>query len=237
MNKKGTLYLLPTPIGDKINLELIRDYELIIRKIGLFVVEEIRTIRRFLVSINCKDLIDASEFIIWNEHSERSEISKIIDALNSGLNVGIMSEAGMPCIADPGEEIVAAAHRNKIKVVPVVGSSSIILALAASGLNGEAFVYHGYLPVDSSKRKQALLEISTDIEKTSRTHIFIEAPYRNDKMIESIVSTSASQQVLCVAVSLQTDDEIIKVQTVEKWKSFEGSFHKRPAIFLIGKEI
>lgn len=230
----GKLYLIPTPIGDDIDKELPLINKEILKKIDVFIVEEIRTARRFLVANDCKYLIEQSIFHEFNEHSDKINIQDFLLPALNGKNIGLMSEAGLPCIADPGEEIVLEAHRMNIEVIPLVGASSIFLALMASGLNGEAFTFHGYLPIEPSNRNKFLTTICNDIQKTKHTHIFIETPYRNIKMLEAITSSCKDEILCCVAYNLFTSKQTITTKPIKDWKKSKPDINKVPAIFLLG---
>ncbi len=237
MNKPiGKLYLIPTPIGENPDHELPAFNREVLTKINVFIVEEIRTARRFLVANQCKHLIDECEFFEFNEHSNRQNIPDFLKPAIQGKNIGLMSEAGLPCIADPGEEIVLEAQRMNIQVVPLVGPSSIFLALMASGLNGESFIFHGYLPIEPYSRNKFLSSISMDAIKTKASHIFIETPYRNAKMFEAILSSCKEDVLLCIAINIMTRKQSIITKTVADWKKTKIDFNKIPAIFIIGSE-
>lgn len=230
----GKLYLIPTPIGNSAKKE-IPDYNIeILKSISIFIVEEIRTARRFLVANNCKDLIETSIFHIYNEHSNKQSFAELLMPIYKGENIGILSEAGLPCIADPGEEIVLEAHLMNIQIVPLVGPSSVFLALMASGLNGESFKFHGYLPIEKNEKERRISNISSDILKTKTSHIFIEAPYRNDKMLESILKSCHNDIHLCIAANIMNDNQYIKTKSIRDWKKTKVELHKIPTIFIIG---
>ncbi len=237
MNKpNGKLFLIPTPIGDNIQSELPTTNNEILQKIEVFIVEELRTARRFLVANNCKHLIDECVFHEFNEHSDHQNISEILQLALNGKNIGLMSEAGLPCIADPGEEIVLEAHRMNIPVIPLVGPSSIFMALMASGLNGEKFIFHGYLPVEPSNRNKFVTSIAQDAIKNKTSQIFIETPYRNHKMFDAILSNCKEEVMLCIAYNLMTSKQSIMTKKITDWKKTKIDFNKIPAIFIIGSE-
>lgn len=235
-NTFGKLFLIPTIIGENSHAELPTYNQDVLNKIDVFIVEEIRTARRFLVANNCKHLIDKCIFHEFNEHSENHNISQILLPALDGKNIGLMSEAGLPCIADPGEDIVLEAHRMNITVVPLVGPSSIFLALMASGLNGEKFIFHGYLPVEPLSRDKFLISISNDAVKNKTSQIFIETPYRNQKMFEAILSKCKDDIFLCIAYNLMTSKQSITTKRISDWKKSKIDFNKIPAIFIIGSE-
>lgn len=232
----GKLFLIPTPIGEDIDKELPLINKEILKKIDVFIVEEIRTARRFLVANDCKYLIEQSIFHEFNEHSDHTNIHDFLIPALAGKNIGLMSEAGLPCIADPGEEIVLEAHRMNIEVIPLVGASSIFLALMASGLNGESFMFHGYLPVEQASRNKMLSSITIDIVKSKTTHIFIETPYRNVKMLEAITSSCKDEILCCIAYNIFTSKQTITTKPIKDWKKSKPDINKVPAIFLLGRE-
>ncbi|MCX6233848.1 MAG: SAM-dependent methyltransferase [Bacteroidetes bacterium] len=232
----GKLYLLPSAIGDSdIDLVIpVRNREIMLQ-LSEFVVEEERTARRFLRRIGYMRDFETVRFYIYNEHSEEGDIRPVIDSLLSGNDIGLLSEAGAPCVADPGAGIVREAHLSGIRVVPLTGPSSIILALMASGFNGQNFVFHGYLPVNKNERLRSLKELEKKVYKDSQTQIFIEAPYRNMVMFESVIEVCASETMLCIACDLTTDAEFIRTLSISEWKKDRPEINKRPAVFLIYK--
>jgi 16S rRNA (cytidine1402-2'-O)-methyltransferase len=231
----GKLYLIPTPIGTSAVREIPLYNINVLKTISIFIVEELRTARRFLAANDCKELIDKSIFIIHNEHSEKQSYSEILAPIFDGKNIGILSEAGMPCIADPGEEIVSEAHNLNIDIIPLVGPSSILLALVASGLNGESFKFHGYLPIDKFEKEKTISNITNDIQKTKTSHIFIETPYRNNHLIESILKVSPNNLKLCIAANILGESQSIKTKSIHDWKKIKFDYHKIPTIFILGE--
>lgn len=232
--KKGILYLIPTPLGDG-PIEAIMPAGMAKRLMNIhhFVVEDLRTARRFLKKTDRSIDIDSLHFYELNEHSNEEEVGTFLAPLLKGYDMGLMSEAGTPCVADPGASLVALAHENSIRVVPLSGPSSITLALMASGFNGQQFSFHGYLPVDRKARQQALRKLEQDARHTNQTQIFIETPYRNMQMLESIIETLGPATKLCIAASLTTDDEFIRTLTIAAWKKQLPDIHKKPAVFLV----
>ena len=236
MMKTGQLFLLPAPISSDFVSKQILDYNKhIILEIGYFIVENTRTARRSLKQLNPDLLLDYLKFAELNEHTKDYEIMDILQPLLDGSNAGLVSEAGLPCVADPGNNLVFMAHQLGIRVVPLVGPSSIMLALMASGFNGQNFVFHGYLPIDKRQRMQKLKELERNAWKNDQTQIFIETPYRNMQMWESIIHTCRADSRLCVAANLLSVNEIILNKTIKDWKSSKHNFNKQPAIFLIYK--
>ena len=235
MSRKGTLYLIPSPIGNAPASRVIPAENLqLIERIGVFIVEETKTARRFLssIGINLKD--NPKEFLEFNEHSDRYDVSGYLQAAMAGRDIGLMSEAGLPCVADPGSLIVAQAHQSGIKVVPLTGPSSVFLALMASGFNGQRFVFHGYLPIEKTDRSRFIKEMERESRKNSSTHIFIETPYRNNQLLEVLLKSCAESTRLCVALDLSSPEEVIISKPVREWKSGKiNELNKKPAVFLL----
>ncbi len=233
--QKGFLLLIPTPLGDtNIGACLPANCSDRILPLRVFIVEEIRTARRFLRKIGYQIPFDTVTFLELNEHTPQQEITSYLDAALQGENIGLLSEAGLPCVADPGNKAVALAHQMGITVKPLVGPSSLMLALMASGLNGQNFTFHGYLPVKPPERAKALKALEFNAQTKRQTQIFIETPYRNQALLETILSTCQQNTLLCIACDLTIETEFIKTQPVAAWKKSKENFNKRPAVFLIG---
>lgn len=232
---KGNLYLFPSTLGvtavDDCLPPLNRH---IINTLDHFIVEELRTARRFLKKAGYGGKIDDTAFFVLNEHTADEEISSYLEPALEGKSVGLMSEAGLPCIADPGHKIVALAHRKGIRVVPLTGPSSLMLALMASGFNGQQFTFHGYLPLKPHERTQALRNLEREARLTGYSQIFIETPYRNLSMLESIIATCHPDTRLCIAADLTLPDEFIATMPVSQWKKKVPDIQKKPAVFIIG---
>jgi 16S rRNA (cytidine1402-2'-O)-methyltransferase len=232
---KGNLYLIPTPLGETGFEPAMLAHNLeILYKIDTFIVEELRTARRFLRKAGYDKDFETVTFYLLNEHTPDGEASVMLEKSISGKHIGLLSEAGLPCIADPGNIVVRLAHRNGIRVIPLIGPSSIMLALMASGLNGQNFVFHGYLPVKPDERTKALRELEHASSKGNQTQIFIETPYRNLQLLESIVKTCHPTLTLCIAVDLTLETEWIRSMPLSEWKRLKPELHKRPAVFLLG---
>lgn len=231
--KSGNLYLIPSRIGDQPPLEVL---PLSIRKkitdINHYIVENEKMARRFIKKIVPTKNQKKLQINLLNKFTQDIEIPEFIKPCSEGIDVGLMSDAGCPGIADPGAKVVAFAHRQNIKVVPLVGPSSIILALMASGLNGQNFAFNGYLPVDKVECKKQIKQLERHAEQFQQAQIFIETPYRNQQLFESLVKTLKPQTRLCVAVDLTIDSEFIKTKTIQEWKSQNIDFHKKPTIFI-----
>jgi 16S rRNA (cytidine1402-2'-O)-methyltransferase len=233
--KKGKIYLIPTTLGGLDELDkVLPDYNTtIVHQLDEFIVEQLRTARRFLSKINHPLPIDQLKFHELNKYTHSNEISEYLNAVIQGKSIGLLSEAGTPCVADPGATIVQMAHEKGIEVVPLVGPNSIILALMASGFNGQHFTFHGYLPVD----KQALQKKIRDIESTSRslkqTQIFIETPYRNNQLLAKLIEVCRPDTKVCIATNLTMESEYIKTRNVREWKKETVDLHKKPTVFLL----
>ena len=232
---KGNLYLIPTPLGET-GLEAgLPAYNMqILQNIDTFIVEELRTARRFLRKAGYDKDFETVTFYLLNEHTPDDEVTGMLEKSLSGKHIGLLSEAGLPCIADPGNIAVRLAHRKGIRVIPLTGPSSIMLALMASGLNGQNFVFHGYLPVKPDERAKALRELENGASRNKQTQIFIETPYRNLQMLESIVKTCHPSLILCIAANLTLPTEWIRSMAISEWKRQKPELHKRPAVFLLG---
>ena len=235
MNKKGTLYLLPSPLGETGIHKAIPAYNIeVISRLKCFIVEEIRTARRFLKKACPQINIDELTFIVNNEHSKEADHQLCIEPLLNDQDTGLLSEAGIPCVADPGAGVVKVARENGIRVIPLAGASSILLALMASGFNGQNFAFHGYLPVDRKERIRKIKEIERAAYSSDQTQIFIETPYRNIQLLDALKMTCLDQTLLCIATDLTLETEQIDVRPVGRWKKGNPpDIHKRPAVFLI----
>ncbi len=237
-NKKGALYLLPCPISDETDPweVLPAANRTVMDALDYFIVENIRTARRFLSKAGIARPIDTLEFRELNEHTTRgSEVEALIQPLLQGRSAGVISEAGVPGVADPGAWVVEACHRHGIRVVPLVGPSSIILAMMASGLNGQSFAFNGYLPVKSPERARAIRFFERRARTEGQSQLFIEAPYRNAKLLEQLLQTLAPETQLGIAIDLTAPNAFVETHTVAEWRRRPlPESNKRPAIFLIG---
>jgi 16S rRNA (cytidine1402-2'-O)-methyltransferase len=232
---KGKIYLIPTLLGEGKPEEMLPPYVLkIIREMRFFIVEEIRTARRFLSKVGIPQPIDSLTFFLLNEHIKSSDILLYLDPALTD-NIGLMSEAGVPGVADPGADIVRLAHQQGICVTPLIGPSSILMALMASGLNGQNFAFNGYLPVKQAERVAKIRFFEKRVIMENQTQAFIEAPYRNMQLLEDLLNTCAPSTMLSLAVDISLETEFIKTGTIESWKKNIPQIHKRPAIFIIGK--
>ena len=233
--KLGTLYLIPVTLGDD-NIAQVLPANVVAtaQKLDTFVVETEKPARHFLSTIKTAKPVRELALHLLNEHTEDKALPDLLKPLLAGKDVGLMSDAGCPGVADPGARLVALAHQKGIRVVPLVGPSSILLALMASGLNGQQFAFLGYLPVDKTERANRLKEIEKRAQSHHETQIFIETPYRNMQMLEAILSTCHANTRLCIASQLSLPDEMIATKTISQWKqSTLPDLHKKPTVFLL----
>jgi 16S rRNA (cytidine1402-2'-O)-methyltransferase len=234
----GTLYLIPTTLGDY-DPALVLPAPVLERLRGIkrFVVEETRTARRFLSAAGLKGHIGELEFKELNEHTKPSEIEGFMnmftDASGNPTDVGLITEAGLPAVADPGALLVDLCHRHGVRVVPMVGPSSLMLALMASGLNGQSFAFLGYLPAKTDERRRAILDVEKRSAQLHQTQIFIETPYRNDSMIADLLATLSPATMLTIAADITTENEYIDTKSVKEWRKAVPAIGKRPCVFLI----
>ncbi len=233
----NTLYLIPTMLGETEDLSSVlpAGNAEIITGLKYFIVENLRTARRFLKKVNRDINIDELTFFELNKHTKPEEVSQFLQPLKAGNDVGIISEAGCPAIADPGADVVALAQKLNFRVVPLVGPSSILLSLMASGFNGQSFAFLGYLPVQQGDRVKALKKMESRIYSEDQTQIFIETPYRNMKMLDDILATCQPNTKLCVAADITLETEYIKTNPISVWKKQKPNLNKRPCIFLLYK--
>lgn len=230
------LYLLPVTLGDTPVSNVLPQYNAeIIAGIRHFIVEDTRSARRFLRAVNPQFDIDGSLFFELNKHTSPNDIAGFLTPLLAGKPMGVISEAGCPAVADPGADVVAIAQRKGLKVVPLVGPSSIILSVMASGFNGQSFSFHGYLPIKPDERAKKLRALEQRVYGENQTQIFIETPYRNDKMVEDILRNCRPQTKLCIAADLTCPDEFVRTLPVGEWKKHLPDLTKKPCIFLLYK--
>ena len=230
------LYLIPTVLSDSpLDNVLPSNNADIIRKVKVFIVENIRTARRFLKQVDKAINIDELQFFELNQHTDPKQIASYLDPIKAGKDVGIISEAGCPAIADPGADVVAIAQSRNIKVVPLVGPSSILMSLMASGFNGQKFTFNGYLPIEPNERAKAIKLLEQRAYSEDTTQIFIEAPYRNGKLIADLTKTCRPQTKLCIASAITCDEEMIVTKPIKEWSKRIPEVGKIPAIYLIYK--
>ena len=231
---KGKLYLIPTPLGDNEPAEVL-PAGVIERACSLrvFVVEEIRTARRFLSRYGLRGHIAELEFHELNEHSSAADVEALGSLFDRGEDVGLLSEAGLPAVADPGAELVALCHRRGVEVVPLVGPSSLMLALMASGLNGQSFAFCGYVPAKPEERRNALRALEKQSAAARRSQIIIETPYRNDALLADMLQMLSPRTRICVAADITLPTQFIRTDSVAGWRSHVPAIGKRPCVFII----
>lgn len=231
---KGTLYLLPTPLSDGELGDVLPAKELeVIASLDCFVVEELRTARRFLSAAGKRGQVESLELHELNEHTSPEELAKLAAIFEGGRSVGLLSEAGLPAVADPGAGLVEICHQKGIRVVPLVGPSSLMMALMSSGLNGQSFAFRGYLPAKTPERRKALQDIEKLSARLHQSQIFIETPYRNDAMLADILECCNGNTRLCIAVNITAPDEMIRTRSVAQWKKDLPVIGKRPCVFIL----
>mgnify|MGYP000499876608 CR=1 FL=1 len=228
------LYLIPTTLGETDLDRILPAYNNeIVNRLDFFIVEDVRTARRFLKKINPDTDIDSKTFYVLNQHTRLEEIAGFLKPLSEGREVGVISEAGCPAIADPGADVVAIAQEKGFKVVPLVGPSSILLALMASGFNGQSFAFNGYLPVQPADRTKSIKRLENRAHNEKQSQIFIETPYRNMKMLQDIISVCQPTTRLCIAADITLETEFIRTKTIMDWKNQLPDLNKRPCIFIL----
>lgn len=233
---KGKLYLIPTTLGETAPLEVLpMSVKKVIELVDDYIVENEKTARHFIKKISSGKSQPSLNIHVLNKFTQETELPSFLNACEEGKPIGLLSEAGCPGIADPGADIVKIAHKQNIQVVPLVGPSSILLAMMASGMNGQNFAFNGYLPIDKSERRKALKDLERESLSKNSSQVFIETPYRNNKMLEEICTTLSQDTNVCVASDITLPTEYIKTQTVREWKHTNVDLHKRPTIFIIHK--
>jgi 16S rRNA (cytidine1402-2'-O)-methyltransferase len=232
----GKLYLIPTTLGDTEPLEVMPlSVKKVIEDVDFFIVENEKTARRFIKKITPKKSQSSLNLMSLDKYAEELETRTYLDVCKNGINVGLLSEAGVPAVADPGATIVKLAHEKGIQVVPLVGPSSILMAMMSSGMNGQNFAFNGYLPIDKGERKKAIKELEKLSVDKNQSQIFIETPYRNEKMFADLKATLSPSTSLCIAADITLSSEYIKTFAVQDWKHQSPDLHKKPAIFIIHK--
>jgi len=233
---RGKLYLIPTTLGENEPLEVMPySVKTIVELLNHYVVENEKSARRFIKKITPKKVQSSLVMMKLDKYANEIETQSYLDFCDQGVSVGLLSEAGVPAVADPGASIVKLAHEKGIQVVPLVGPSSILMALMASGLNGQNFAFNGYLPIDNSERKKGIKALEKLSIDKNQSQIFIETPYRNQKMFTDLKSVLSPGTLLCIAIDISLPNEYIKTFTIAHWKKQSPDLHKRPAIFIIQK--
>jgi 16S rRNA (cytidine1402-2'-O)-methyltransferase len=236
MSQKGKLYLIPTTLGDNEPLEVLPlSVKKVVEQLDHFIVENQKTARSFIKKITPKKSQPSLILMSIDKYAEALEVSRYLDVCDQGISIGLLSEAGVPAIADPGAEVVKLAHMKNIQVIPLVGPSSIILAMMASGMNGQSFAFNGYLPIEKADRKKAIKQLEKLSFDKNQSQIFIETPYRNEKMMIDLKSALSSGTSLSIACDITLSSEYIKTLPIEKWAKENPDLHKRPTIFIIHK--
>ena len=232
----GKLYLIPTTLGENEPLEVMPySVKTIVELLDHYIVENEKSARRFIKKITPKKTQSSLIMMKLDKYAKEIETRTYLDLCEQGVSIGLLSEAGVPAVADPGASMVKLAHEKGIQVVPLVGPSSILMALMASGLNGQNFAFNGYLPIDNSERKKEIKALEKLSKEKNQSQIFIETPYRNEKMFTDLKSVLSPGTLLCIAIDISLPKEFIKTYTISHWKRQSPDLHKRPAIFIIQK--
>lgn len=232
----GKLYLIPTTLGENEPLEVMPlSVKKVVEEVDVFIVENEKSARRFIKKITPKKAQSGLQMKLLDKYVDPLEVQHYLDVCLQGISVGLLSEAGVPAIADPGAEVVKLAHEKGIRVVPLVGPSSILMAMMSSGMNGQNFAFNGYLPIDKVDRKRELKNLEKISRERNQSQIFIETPYRNEKMFADLKAILTPATRLCIAADISLSTAYIKTQSVANWKKETPDLHKRPAIFIIHK--
>jgi 16S rRNA (cytidine1402-2'-O)-methyltransferase len=233
----GKLYLIPTTLGETEPLEVMPlSVKKVVEEIDYYIVENEKSARAFIKKISPKKPQPSLQIMSLDKYAEEIETRRYLDVCKQGINVGLLSEAGVPAVADPGASIVKLAHENNIQVVPLVGPSSILMALMSSGMNGQNFAFNGYLPIDKGNRKKVIKDLEKLSKDKNQSQIFIETPFRNEKMFADLKMVLAPATSLCIAADITLPSEFIKTLSMQDWKHQTPNLHKKPAIFIIHKQ-
>lgn len=233
----GKLYLIPTTLGDNEPLEVMPiSVKKVVEEVDYFIVENEKSARAFIKKISPKKSQPDLKIMMIDKYASDLEIQHYLDVCGEGVSVGLLSEAGVPAIADPGADVVKLAHGKGIQVVPLVGPSSILMAMMSSGMNGQNFAFNGYLPIDKSDRKREIKALERISKDRGQSQIFIETPYRNGKMLDDLKAALHASTRLCIAADISLSTEYIKTHTIQEWSKIKPDLHKRPAIFIIHKD-
>jgi len=234
-NGYGKLYLIPNYLADdnadNFIPEFVREQ---VHHIKNFIVETEKDARALIKKLKISTPQNELIISLWNEHSDKSTVQELFKNFENGNDVGIISDAGLPCVADPGNDVVALAHKKNIEVIPLPGSSSIFMALMASGMNGQSFVFHGYLPIEKIERAKKIKHIELDSKSKNQAQIFMETPYRNNQLLDDIFKICSSDTKLCIASNISSGNQLIKTKSIKEWGIQKPNIHKIPTIFIIG---
>ncbi|MEO8088429.1 MAG: SAM-dependent methyltransferase [Bacteroidota bacterium] len=233
--KTGILYLIPSLLSEDNPAVIPFDTLKIIHALDHFVVENEKTARHFLKSVHYPKPLQSLNLNVLDEHTKAADVSILLKPVMEGKNLGIISEAGCPAVADPGSDLVHIAHLKNIEIIPLVGPSSLLLALMGSGMNGQQFSFSGYLPKDKNARVKAIKELERMVESKNQTQIFIEAPYRNQHLLEDILQNCSASTLLCLAAELTSSSQFVKTKTIAEWKKEIPDIQKKPVVFLLGR--
>ncbi len=237
MDSKAKLYLIPVPLAEVEHSHCLPEYnKSLILSLKYFIVENVRSARRFLKAVDKSINIDDLHFVELNKHTNAKVIASYLDPMKEGHSVGIISEAGCPAVADPGSDVVALAQKKGFAVCPLVGPSSILLALMASGFNGQGFTFNGYLPIKDDERSRTIKELEAKAIK-GHTQIFIETPYRNDKLLQELIRQCKGTTLLCIASNITAPNSFIQTKPLSAWAKALPNLNKKPTIFLLGHSI
>jgi 16S rRNA (cytidine1402-2'-O)-methyltransferase len=231
---KGTLYLIPNTLGSGTDKYATQQLASTVSTLEHFIVEEIKSARRLLRQLGITRPLEELDFRMLNEHTRSQDIDSVIEPLLQGHDMGLVSEAGVPCVADPGSNVVALAHEAGVKVVPLVGPSSILMALMASGFNGQQFTFNGYLPREKADRIRKIKQLE-QLATAGITQIFMDAPYRNNQVLEDVLQTCRMETKLCIASNITCDNERINTKTIMDWNVRKPDIHKMPVMFVLGR--
>jgi len=231
---KANIYLIPTTLGgDNMDAVLPLDVQQIVNRIDYYIVENERTARRFLRKLGIKKVLRDLHFSVLDKRTKPSAIAGFLAPALAGKHIGVISEAGCPAVADPGSEVVRVAHEKRLRVVPLVGASSILMALMASGFNGQNFAFSGYLPIDKSAKLAEIRKLERKSHKEGQTQIFMETPFRNQALLDDLIQVCQSDTLLCIASNISLETEFIQTKTIAAWQKNKPNLHKQPTIFLL----
>ncbi|MFM7234303.1 MAG: SAM-dependent methyltransferase [Flavobacteriales bacterium] len=234
--KTGSLFLIPNTLGSGADKYASKYLVQTVHTIDTFIVEEIKSARRLLRQLGVERPLEELDFHLLNEHTGNQDLTPLLEPLLEGKHVGLISEAGVPCVADPGSNLVSAAHTSGIRIVPLVGPSSILLALMASGFNGQRFSFNGYLPRERNERIRKIKQLE-QLAFGGHTQIFMDAPYRNNQVLEDLLANCKTDTLLCIASNITCDNERINTKSIADWSAHAPDLNKMPVMFLIGKQV